>query len=431
MNEMTPPPHSPEMEKSILSSILKDPVEYIPRAIELGLTPERFYIPGHARFYDIMLRKYQKGDVFEFETLMMELDESGDIELVGGRTGVAEFYTYAPTGAHFDSHAEKVMEKSQLRSVIRFGTEIISRAYENEDIGDLIPKIELGALSIGQDAESKNSYNYSLKSAYKELTDILQSKDTPGIPTGFREIDRITGGLHAGEVTVVAARPAMGKTAFAISLAESLALQNEVATALFVVEGRRSYLTTRLMAVTAHISAKRIRDKQITEGDKQKIGRRINATKDCPLFMDDRIASAVEMSARIRRIHQKTPLKVVIVDYIQKLPAAIPEERSNLRLRIINATDVLHQTCKALDISLVLLAQLGRDSANDNPDMNALKESGSLEQDADTIILLGSKGEQPDDVNAPIEKLIRIPKNRHGPCADLTMTFNPPTTRFY
>jgi replicative DNA helicase len=154
-------------------------------------------------------------------------------------------------------------------------------------------------------------------------------------------------------------------------------------------------------------------------------------TKDAPLRIDDRISNAVEIAAKIRRMHQQSPLKVVIIDYIQKLPAALPDERSNLRLRIINATDVLHQTCKALDISLVLLAQLGRDSKDENPDINALKESGSLEQDGDTIILLGKTGEEPEDGNAPIEKLVRIAKNRHGPCADLTLNFNPPTTRFY
>ena len=223
----------------------------------------------------------------------------------------------------------------------------------------------------------------------------------------------------------------MGKTSFAISLAENLALHQGVPTALFAVEGKRSYLTTRLTAMAAHVSAKSIRDKRLNKGEILKIKGKMTETKDCPLFMDDRISNAVEIAAKIRRMHQQNPLKVVIIDYIQKLPAALPDERSNLRLRIINATDVLHQTCKALDIALVLLAQLGRDTKETDPEVSSLKESGSLEQDADTIILLGRKGDDPEDVNTPRQKLIRIGKNRHGPCADLTLNFNPPTTRFY
>jgi replicative DNA helicase len=431
MSDLTPPPHAEGAEKSILSSMLQDSVEYLPRAIEMGITPERFYVPAHSRFFKILLEKHVKGEVIELTALSQELVDSDQMDSLGGPSAIAEFYSYAPNGAHFDSHAKIVLEKHQLRSVIKFGTKITSQAYENERIEALIPQIELGALTIGKDAEGKSGYNYGLKCAYRELLAVLESEEAEGIPTGWAGIDAVTGGLHPGEVTVIGARPAMGKTAFAISLADNLALHAGVPTALFAVEGKRTYLTTRLMAMTAHISAKRIRDKQISKGDITKIKRRMGETKDSPLRIDDRISNAVEIAAKIRRMHQQSPLKVVIIDYIQKLPAALPDERSNLRLRIINATDVLHQTCKTLDIALVLLAQLGRESKDDNPDINALKESGSLEQDGDTVILLGKKGEDPEDVNAPREKLIRIAKNRHGPCCDLALEFNPPTTRFY
>ena len=425
------PPHADGPEKSILSTMLQDPVEFIPRAIEAGINKAKFYSPAHARLFGIISDTQASGRAVELISLTEEMIDNGLLDKIGGPAALTQIYTYAPSSAHFDAHAQDVMNAATRRAVIAFGSKMVSVAHETSDVSEMLSQVELGALTIGNDAESKSGYDYSLKCAYKELLAVLQSEEAEGVPTGFAGIDAVTGGLHPGEVTVIGARPAMGKTAFAISLAENLALHNNTPTALFAVEGKRTYLTTRLMAMAAHISAKRIRDKQITKGDVDKIQRKMVETKDSPLRLDDRISNAVEIAAKIRRMHQQSPLKVVIIDYIQKLPAALPDERSNLRLRIINATDVLHQTCKALDIALVLLAQLGRESKDENPDINALKESGSLEQDGDTIILLGKRGEDPEDVNTPREKLIRVAKNRHGPCADLSLNFNPPTTRFY
>lgn len=425
------PPHAEGPEKSILSSMLQDPVEYVPRAVEMGIARETFYSPGNALLFSILRDRQARGEEIELVGLSHEMMSDGSMERIGGPGALTEIYTYAPTAAHFEAHAKEVLDAATFRAIIHFGTRMVSEAYEASDVTEMVSRLELGALTIGKEAQDRTGYDYRLKTAYKELLEVLQSDRAEGIPTGWANVDAVTGGLHEGEVTVVGARPAMGKTSFAISLAENLAIHQNVPTALFAVEGKRTYLTTRLTAMAAHVSAKRIRDKQLNKGDVQKIKRKMGETKDAPLLMDDRISNAVEIAAKIRRMHQQNPLKVVIIDYIQKLPPALPDERSNLRLRIINATDVLHQTCKALDIALVLLAQLGRDTKEADPQVSSLKESGSLEQDADTIILLGKKDEDPEDVNAPREKLVRIGKNRHGPCADLALTFNPPTTRFY
>jgi replicative DNA helicase len=433
MNELRKLPQADGPEKSILSSMLQDPVEFVPRAIEMGVTPAKFYNPAHGRLFATFVEKQNRGEVIELIDLSRTMIKDGSMEGIGGPSALTEIYTYAPSTAHFESHAKDVIDASTMREIIKFGSEVIRLGYDSEDVSEAISKLELGALTIGQDADSNNSYDYSLKCAYKELLAVLQAEGKEGIPTGFQGIDLATGGLHPGEIMVIGARPAVGKTAFAISLAENLAIHNNVPTALFVVEGKRTYLTTRLMAMVANISAKRIRDKVLAKGDISKIQQKMVATKDAPLRIDDRISSAVEIAAKIRRMHQVEPLKVVIIDYIQKLPSAMPEERSDLRLRIINATDVLHQTCKSLGIALVLLAQLGRGKGRDpmtDPRVDDLKESGSLEQDGDTIILLANKGEAGDEHSVQ-EKLARVDKNRHGPCADLPLSFNPQTTRFY
>lgn len=429
--ETKQPPNAIGPEKSVLSSILQDPVEYAPRAVEMGLTPQAFYHPGHAVLFSALVDRQARGGTIELVGMTDDMMKDGTLERLGGPAALAEIYTYAPTSAHFAEHAKSVLDCAVLRAVIRFGTRIVSEAYQTPEVSDIVSRVELGALTLGKDAQDRSGYDYSLKTAYRELLQLLESDKGEGIPTGWPAVDQVTGGLHPGEVMVVGARPAMGKTSFAMSLAENLALHQGVPTALFAVEGKRTYLTTRLTAMACHLPAKRIRDKTLNRGDILKIKAKMKDTKQAPFFMDDRISNAVEIAAKIRRMHQQTPLKVVLIDYIQKLPAALPDERSNLRLRIINATDVLHQTCKALDIALVLLAQLGRDTKEADPEVSSLKESGSLEQDADTIILLGRKGDDPDDPNTPREKLIRIGKNRHGPCADLTLQFNPPTTRFY
>jgi len=435
MNDLTLPPHSETFEKSILSSMLQDPVEFIPRAIEAGITSERFYIPANSILFSVLVEKMGKGEVVELIALTQELKDSDKLDLMGGLSRLSEIYTYAVSrSAHFDSHVQGMLDKHILRGVIKFGSEITELAYNNLSVKELIPRLELGALSIGQDAEDKASFNFELKSAYKEFCDDLEAPSSPGIPTGFSSIDNLINGLHPGEVTVIGARPAIGKTSFAISLCENLAIHNDVSTALFVVEGKRHYITTRLVASVSHISAKRIRDLQLSKGDKEKIGRTVTKTKDAPLYIDDRITNAIEMSAKVRRLKQKYGIKVLVIDYIQKLPAALPEERADLRLRIKNATDVLHQTCKTLGIALVVLAQLGRVKGRDpmiDPQIEDLKESGSLEEDGDVVILLGNIGEDPDDCNATRRKLVRIAKNRHGPCDDVVLNFNPPTTRFH
>ena len=411
--------------------MLQDPVEYIPRAIEAGITSESFYSPARAVIFRRVSEMTSKGEDVELIKLTKEMISDGTMDKVGGPAALSEIYTYAPTGAFFDAHVKGLLDAETLRAIIRFGTEIVTEAHDSESASDMISKVEIGALTLGRQSQDRMSYDYSLKAAYRELMELMQSDDGEGIKTGWANVDAVIGGLHPGEVTVVGARPAVGKTAFAISLAENLAIHNGTPTALFAVEGKRSYLTTRLAAMTAHVSAKRIRDKQLSVGDIQKISGKMKITVDAPLRMDDRISNAVEIAAKIRRMHQQSPLKVVIVDYIQKLPAAIPQERSDLRLRIINATDILHQTCKTLDIALVLLAQLNRSDGKQetDPRVDSLKESGSLEQDADTIILLGNVESQ--DESTVTEKLVRIAKNRHGPLADLTLNFNNPTTRFY
>ena len=427
-------PNCIDMEKSILSSMLQDPVEYVPRAVEMGITPSTFYQPSHSSLFEEIESMQSAGKEIEIVSLAERLMTSGRLETMGGPAALAELYNFAPTSAHFDSHAKTVYEKSVLRSIIRFCTGMVSHCHESGDAAEALSKAELGILSIGQESEIGHSYDYSLKAAMRELIGEMTSTKTPGIQTGWPRVDSIIGGLHPGEVTIVGARPGVGKTACAISLAESLAVGHDIPTALFVVEGSRSYLTTRLAAVMTMVSAKAIRDRQFSETDLEKIKKVFREKNSKPLMMDDRISNAVQIAAKIRRIHQQTPLKVVLIDYIQKLPPAMPEERINPRLKIQNATAVLHETCKTLGISLVLLAQLKRDSPKDNPTIENLMESASLEQDADTVLLLGDVLDQKGDplIEGGIQKkMIRVAKNRHGPVDDVIVNFNPHTTKFY
>lgn len=292
----------------------------------------------------------------------------------------------------------------------------------------------MGILTIGQEAETNQAFDYSLKAAMRDLIRDLESPQSPGIPTGWPSVDAVIGGLHPGEVTILGARPGVGKTAFAISLVENLAVGHGVPTALFAVEGSRNYLTTRLLAVMTRVSAKALRDRQFSKDDMLKLRSAANKHEMKPLLMDSRVSNAVEIAAKIRRLHQMSPLKVVVIDYIQKLPPAIPQERADRRLKVQNATSILHETCKTLGISLVLLAQLRRESDKTDPTIENLMESASLEQDGDTVILLGDvKPEEggDDDRDQVHKKLVRIAKNRHGPIDDVVMNFNPKTTKFF
>jgi replicative DNA helicase len=435
-DELKPPPHSRNQEMSILSSMLKDPVEFIPRAIELGISPVTFYIPTHRDFCDLLMSRHNHGKPIELITIVEEMMKNGLFERMGGTpAGVTQIFQYAPTNAHFDEHAKNILHLATFRRIIKFCEEMIGKAYEGESIGDLLSQLELGSLNIGQESEANTAYDYTLKAAMAELMREFEAGGTAGIKTGFTQLDNLIGGLHPGDVTVVAARPGTGKTSFAISLADSIAVRQGMPTALFVVEGSRNYLTTRLMASMTQISAKSLRDGKFRNDDIEKLRRAVTQNQNKPLMMDSRVSNAVEIAAKIRRIHQQTPLKVVIIDYIQKLPGAMPEERANHRLKIKNATSILHETCKSLGIALVLLAQLRRDSAKDNPAIEALMESASLEEDGDTVILIGEvplkTGEKERDKDQTHPKLIRVAKNRHGPCDDIWLNFNPKTTQFF
>ena len=425
------PPSKIGPEKSILSSMLQDPVEYIPRAIEAGLTPQKFYQTSHGLLYEIFIETQEKGQILELITLTEDLMERDLLNRIGGPSAITEIYSYAPTAAHFDSHLNQVLDAAVLRQIIKSCTRTITTAQEGGDVKQIVQDFELSALTVGQESERNAAYDTSLKGGFMEVIQHLQSKAKPGMSTGISQIDDMTGGLHKKEITIIGARPSVGKTSMACTLCGNMSLGQGYRMAYFAMEGSKLSLVSKIMAGETGVSAKRIRDKVLNKSDLMHLDRLVKTKSDAPLFIDDRISTASEIAARTRRLHQIAPLDVVVIDYAQKLKPGSRSELEDLKKLVANGTNILHETCKSLNIALVLLAQLKRKPSDLDPQISDLSDSSSLEKDGDTIIFLARKEDEPEDPGAVRQLLGRVAKNRHGPTGDVDVNFNPNTTRFY
>lgn len=428
------PPQHLEAERAVIGGMLLDR-EAIHRVVEVIL-PEDFYRNAHQKIYEAILVLYTANEPVDLLTLTQTLRDRKELEAVGGASYLSELLDQTPTAAHASHYARLIHEKSVLRRLIEGATEIVTGGYEPgvkaDEFLDRAEKIifEVAAKKVGPGfAQVKDV----VKASFKHIEELYEKKTlVTGVPTGFPDLDKITAGLQKSDMIIIAGRPSSGKTAFALSIMENAACGHKVPCAIFSLEMSKESLVQRLLCSRAQVDASKLRGGFLSESDWPKLTRAAGMLSEAPIYIDDSAMTTVlEMRAKIRRLKKEKDIGLVVVDYLQLVRTHGRMESREREISEISRN--LKALAKEMEIPVIALSQLNRgvESRNDKRPMTSdLRESGSIEQDSDVIMLIYRdemyNPESPDVGKAEII----IGKQRNGPTGVVQLAFLKQFTRF-
>jgi replicative DNA helicase len=454
------PPHSAEAEEGLLGSCLIDTGQDIVSAcIEAGLQPEAFFQPAHQVVFHLMLDLYNSNSVVDEVTVLDALTSRSVasikwlkdkqrltdpktplIELVGGVGILSRLTSRIESVANARYWLEIVRQKWLLRRLIETATHIVEEAYLNQDQMDhFIGDVEERIFSINEDriTDSAQKFDKAVLEADALIHNILTGKQDGAVTTGYMDIDKMTFGLHNGQMVVLAARPSMGKTSLGMNIAENVAIPirgDAKGILVFSLEMPAEQLAMRMMCGRARVSMRRVRDRMISKEEQGNLARETKVLKNAPIWVDDSSGlNILQMRAKARRIKKQNDVSLIIVDYLQLISGTdsrVPREQ-----QISEISRGIKGMAKELNVPVLVLSQLNRSSEKENrqPRISDLRESGSIEQDADVVFLLASRQNSED--NSPVPQASRerdliIAKQRNGPTGSVPLTFIPEFTRF-
>ena len=437
------PPHSLEAEQGVLGCALLAPAESLGHCIErFTAGSEVFYDLRHRVIYDQLIEMYERKDAIDLITVQQQLKDKQQLEGVGGLAYLSSLPDAVPSAANLEFYLEIVREKFVLRRMIATCTDVVSRAYEHQgEVDQLLDEVERDVLKMSGDrvASSSPGMKELVHRAIHHIEAYHQRQgQLGGIATGFVDLDRMTDGLHEGEMIVIAARPSMGKTSLAMNMAEYVAVNLRLPVGVFSLEMTAESLVMRMMSSLARVNARSIRDGFLSERDFAKLTTAAGHLAKAPLFIDDSSGlSVLQMRAKARRMHQQHGIKLFVVDYLQLLHSTA-RRAENRQQEIADISNGVKALAKELKVPVIVLSQLNRELEKDKsrkPRMSDLRESGSIEQDADLVALLykpnageDEDGPPPDQEAIPVNLLIA--KQRNGPTGDVQLTFLKSCTRF-
>ncbi len=428
------PPQAPEAEASVLGSMLlsKDVIGDVAEILK----GTDFYKPANEIIFDTILGLYSRGEPADAVTLAGELSREGQLQRVGGADHLHKLIVAVPTAASATYYAKIVREKSLLRGLVSAGTRVVQLGYA-EDGGDVDSLLDSAQAEIMSVAESRSGQDYIGLSALSEetlseLNDIAANKGKlSGVPTGFSDLDRLTQGLHGGQMVIIAGRPAMGKSTLAMDFCRSAAIHNGVTTAIFSLEMSRSEIAMRVFSAETGVGLSKMRSGDMTANDWAVMSKRIGEISASPLFIDDSPnMSMTEIRSKCRRLKQQENLGLVVIDYLQLMSSGKAVESRQQEVSEFSRS--LKLLAKELDIPVIAVAQLNRgpeNRADHRPMLADLRESGSLEQDADVVMLL-NRPEYYDQDDRPGEADIIVAKHRNGPTDNIPVVFQGAQVRF-
>ncbi|MDP3072224.1 MAG: replicative DNA helicase [Opitutaceae bacterium] len=434
-------PHSLEAEEFLLACCLLDGSDVVSRCLEARIRPESFYDSKHGLLYERLLDLYNRQVTIDVSIVAEELKTSRQLDQVGGYAYLAQLSSRIPTTAQATYFIEKVREQALLRDIIRSATGAVEACYGfSGGIDEFVDQVEAGIFSVTQNrvSESAKQMAGATKEAMNVITKMMMKKgELTGISSGFKDLDALMWGFQKTEMIVLAARPSMGKTSLALNFAEAAALPKKgppVGVLIFSLEMGASQLALRMLCARARVNMKLLRDGLLSKnGDEQ--NRLLQAADEfskAPIYIDDSSAlSIMQLRAKARRIHSRSPLGFIMVDYLQLLSPTDP--RVPREQQVAEASRGLKSLAKELDVPVLVLSQLNRSSEKDNrtPKISDLRESGSIEQDADVVLMLARPRDADEkfQVAADSAELI-VAKQRNGPVGDLKLTFLRDITRF-
>ncbi|MBD7958498.1 replicative DNA helicase [Microbacterium sp. Sa4CUA7] len=431
-NERTPP-HDILAEQSALGGMLlsKDAVADV---IET-LRGADFYVPKHELIFEAILSLYSHGEPTDVVAVTDELIKSGELQRAGGADYLHSLTSIVPTAANAGYYASIVSERALLRRLVEAGTRIVQMGYSGQ--GEAVELVnnaqaEIYAVTGAEAAEDYVPLETAVTSAIDEI-EAARGRDgsMTGIPTGFAQLDELTNGLHGGQMIVVAARPAMGKSTLALDFARAAAIKHNMPTIFFSLEMGRSEIAMRLMSAEGAVPLQNMRKGTLDSRDWTTIAATRGRINDAPLYIDDSPnMTLVEIRAKCRRLKQRVGLKMVIIDYLQLMTSGKKVE--SRQQEVSEFSRALKLLAKELQVPVIALSQLNRGSeqrTDKRPQVSDLRESGSIEQDADMVMLLHRDSVYDKDTR-PGEADLIVAKHRNGPTATIEIAFQGHFSRF-
>ncbi len=426
------PPHSTEAERSVLGSMFLDP-KAVFIAIE-RLRAEDFYSKRNSQVFETMCELSETGNPIDTVTVVDRMERKKQISGSDDAVYIADLSASVPSASNIEYYIDIVEEKSLLRALVGVGNDIIKDAMSSEDetadiinrAGDLIYKI-----TVKRNRDSLEHIRPALVDGYNIIGASVKNKTGMlGIPTGFKQLDNMLSGFQGSQLIIVAGRPGVGKTSIALNMAQNIAIKSKVPVALFSLEMSREQLAMRMMCSEALVDSEKIRHGSVTDEDFDNLSQAVKSLADAPLYVDDTpTITVMEMLAKARRLKQEKGLGLVVIDYLQLMTGS--NKRENRQQEVAGMTRSLKIMAKEINVPILLLSQLSRaveQRETKRPQLSDLRESGSIEQDADVVMFL-SRDKEAEQTGSNEIRLI-VAKQRSGPTGDIVLGYRGEYTRF-
>jgi len=434
MAEERIPPQDLVAEQSVIGSMLLDKNAVV-RALEI-LHPDSFYRDAHRFIYETILDLFDKGEPVDLVTVTDSLRKAGKLDAVGGSVYVADLLNSVPTSANVEYYAKIVEEKATLRRLIEAGTSIVSTAFEaGDDVDQILDRAEKSIFDIAlkRVREGFHKIDSVIKGVLDKIDTLYDKKEAiTGIPTGFPDMDKLTAGFQNADLIIIAARPAVGKTAFALNIASNVAIRHKIPVAIFSLEMSKDQLAQRMLCSEAEVDAQRLKTASLSDTGWKKLTRALGRLSEAPIFIDDSASiTATEIRAKARRLKIERGLGLVVVDYMQLMRGRLRVENRVQEISEISRS--LKTLARELDLPVVALSQLSRavEQRTDRiPRLSDLRESGEIEQTADVVMFIHREDYyNPQSERGNVAEII-LAKQRNGPVGTIELVFRKEIAKF-
>ena len=424
------PPQNLEAEESVLGAMMISPgaIGAVSEIVDAG----DFYRESHAKIYRAALALYAKGEPVDAITLTDELEERNELDAVGGRVRLHELAALVPATANASHYARIVHETATLRGLIRVGGEIARLGWERPgETGDLVDQAEQILYDLSQQRVTGewSEIESLLKESFERITLLYESgADLTGTPSGFRDLDRLTSGFQPGNLVIVAARPSMGKSALALCMAANLGVRHNIPVGLFTLEMSKAEVTQRLMCSEAKVESQRLRNGKLAQDDWPRLTAACDKLAKAPIYVDDTgLLNMMEVRSKARRLKARHPnLGLIIVDYLQLLTPSSRRESDGRVQEVSEMSRSLKILARDLNVPIVALSQLSRaveQRTDKRPILSDLRESGSIEQDADLVAFVYRDEYYNEDSDQQGLAEVILAKHRNGPTDSIKLSF--------
>lgn len=432
-----PQPQNTEAEASLLGAILIDSDALV--KIADTITADDFFDARHQRMYEAVAQLYERRSPIDVLTLADQLKNNGALDLVGGPGYLTELTNFVPTAAHVEQYAEIVAQKALRRRLIAASQQIVTLGYdESKALQELVEEAEtqLFQVSEKQVKQSVISLEAILADSFERLDDLHKDKNKlRGVPTGYKDMDNVLAGLQPSDLFILAARPSMGKTAFQLNLAHNVASLSKKPVLIFSLEMSKEQLVDRLLSIESGVDAWALRTGNLTDADFEKIGQAMGTLSEAPIYIDDTPGITVsDLRTKARREAHKQPLGLIIIDYLQLMSGGSKFGGSDNRVQEVSEISRgLKGVARELNVPVIALSQLSRSVESRSPQIPQLadlRESGSIEQDADVVAFIyREEYYNPETENKNIATIL-IKKHRNGPTGNVDLFFDKEKQRF-